>query len=160
MKRIKLTQNKVALVSNEDYEFLSQWKWYTRKDSKTFYAVRNSPKINGKQKTIYMHRVIAKRMGISNSDYKDQNGLNNQRCNLREATRSQNGANQKLRITNTSGYKGVCWSKLGKKWVARICINYKIISLGYFINIKDAARAYNKAALKYFGEFAVLNIIN
>jgi hypothetical protein len=157
MKRIKLTQGKFALVSDEDYEFLSQWKWCACKDHKTFYAVRGLPGVNGKPTTIKMHRVIAERIGIKNPDHKDQNGLNNQRSNLREATQSQQIANQNLRRNNTSGYKGVSWFKRAEKWRAYIRVSRKQIYLGLFMDIKDAAKAYNKAALKYFGEFAVLN---
>lgn len=159
MKKIKLTQGKFALVSDEDYEFLSQWRWYAHKGHKTYYARRNSSRVNGKQITIHMHRVIAERMEIKSPDHTDQNGLNNQRNNLREATISQQAINRNLQSINTSGYRGVCWNKHAKKWIARICTNKIGIHLGYFDNIKDAARAYNEAAIKYFGEFAVLNKI-
>ena len=143
MKRIKLTQGKFALVSDEDYEYLNQWKWFAHKGYTTFYAIRHSLTINKKRTLIYMHRVIAERMGIKNPDHIDRNGLNNQRNNLREATKSQQRANQNLRSNNTSGYKGVCWHKKAKKWVAQIRVNKKYIYLGLFTNIKDAARAYN-----------------
>ena len=159
MKRIKLTQGKFALVSDEDYEYLNQWKWFAHKGYTTFYAIRHSLTINKKRTLIYMHRVIAERMGIKNPDHIDRNGLNNQRNNLRDSTRSQNNANRGLNKNNTSGYKGVCWNKQKQKWHARIRVNYKYVQLGLFDNIKDAARAYNKAALKYFGEFAWLNPI-
>ena len=157
MKKIKLTQGKWTLVSDEDYEYLNQWKWYALKGHKTFYAVKNSPRVNGKHTLILRHRVIAERMGIKNPDHADCNGLNNQRNNLRAATVNQQQINRSLQSNNTSGYKGVYWSKNVKKWRGQIWVNYKRVHLGYFDNIKDATRAYNKAALKYFGEFAVLN---
>jgi len=158
MKKIKLTQGKWTLVSDEDYEYLSQWKWCVLKQhSNIFYAIRNSPMINKKRTLIRMHKVIAERMNIKHPDHVDTNGLNNQRNNLREATKSQQMMNQNLRINNKSGYKGVYWYKNSGKWRAQISLNYKHIYLRSFENIKDAAKAYNKAAIKYFGEFAVLN---
>ena len=54
MKRIRLTQGQFALIDNEDYEFLNQWKWFAQKNYNTFYAGRKSNKGN----IIYMHRVI------------------------------------------------------------------------------------------------------
>jgi hypothetical protein len=157
MKKIKLTQGKWTLVSDEDYEFLNQWKWYAKKcHSNIFYAVR-SKQINEKQVRLKMHNIIAERMGIKNPDHVDMDGLNNQRNNLREATVSQQGANQSLQSNNISGYKGVSWYKRYKKWLAQIRINKRKTHLGYFIDIKNAARAYNKAAIKCFGTFARVN---
>lgn len=117
MKRIPLTQGKVALVSDEDYEYLMQWKWYARRAGKTFYAGRHV-RLKLKQKVFHMHRVIAERLGILEApDHKDRNGLNNQRSNLRAATISQNKANRGRNKNNTSGYKGVYWDKERKKMV-------------------------------------------
>lgn len=79
---------------------------------------------------------------------------------VRTATPSQNSANSvKCNKITSSKYKGVYWNTGCKKWLARIGVNRKRIHLGVFENECDAARAYNDAALKYFGEFAKLNII-
>lgn len=155
MKQIPLTQGKLTLVDDQDYDFLMQWKWHIQKSHKTIYAIRTD---NFNHTTIRMHRIIAKRMRLEGHiDHKDQNGLNNQRDNLRFATNSQQGANQKKHNNNTSGYKGVYWRKDNHKWRVEINVNGKRINLGCFENSKDAARAYNEAAIKYHGEFAVLN---
>ena len=161
MKRIKLTQGKWALVSDEDYEFLRQWKWFAFKGSSNMPYAARTVRLNSKQSyKIFMYNIVAKRIKLKEIiDHIDRNGLNNQRNNLRDSTRSQNNANRGLNKNNTSGYKGVCWNKQKQKWHARIRVNYKYVQLGLFDNIKDAARAYNKAALKYFGEFAWLNPI-
>ena len=83
----------------------------------------------------------------------------NRIVNLREATHAQNQANQKIQVGGTSQYKGVCWHKKHKKWQARVMVNYKRIYLGYYDNEKEAALAYNKAALELFGEYAKINEI-
>jgi len=56
-----------------------------------------------------------------------------------------------------SKYKGVHWHKLHKKWAARITFERKQIHLGYFLSEIEAAKAYDRAAIKYHGEFAYLN---
>jgi hypothetical protein len=105
-----------------------------------------------------MHRLVAARKGITGQvDHKDQNKLNNQRNNLRAATRSQNGANCGKQQNNTTGFKGVCWSKWAQKWQASIGVSGKVIHLGYWNSAIAAACAYNRAAHKYFGPYAVFN---
>jgi hypothetical protein len=156
MKQISLTQDKFALVDDQDYGFLMQWKWYALMPNKVFYAVRCVWK---NSKTILMHQIIAKRMGLKgNIDHKDTDGLNNQRINLRVATKSQNGANHGINKTNTTGYKGV-W-KVRQRFRAGIMLNQKSIHLGYYSTLEEAAKAYNKAALEYFGKFARLNDVS
>lgn len=94
-----------------------------------------------------------------NIDHKDRNKLNNLKDNLRIVTESQNQQNRELQSNNLSGWKGVSWHLYNQKWQAQIGVNGKPIHLGYFDTAEDAARAYNTAAIYYFGEFAVLNII-
>lgn len=154
---IKLTQGKFTTVGPRDYKYLSQWKWYYDKSRPGGYAVRTD---NLNKRKIYMYRAILERMGCKNfaqTDHIDQDKLNNYRSNLRPATARQNSCNCGKQKSNTSGYIGVSWYKWRKKWRAYIYVNGKQKFLGYFEDIKDAARAYNKAALKYHGEFAVLN---
>jgi hypothetical protein len=161
-KEIKLTQGKVAIVDDADFEYLNQWKWCARKDSKNgkFYAIR-STYIDGKCKTLLMHRVI-----VNNNDSKMHtdhcNGftLDNRKINLRICTNSQNQMNKKTQINNKSGHKGVYFYKIANKWRSVIKINKVVYHLGYFLNKIDAAKAYNEAAIKYFGQFANLNIID
>ena len=154
MKTIHLTQGYAALVSDKDYKRVSQYRWCVMKRKYTNYAFHND---HGKM--CLMHRFI---LGITNTKTKvdhapDFNGLNNQRCNLRIASNTENSQNQRLASNNTSGYKGVYKDKLWQRWVARISVNSKCISLGRFVTAEDAAQAYDKAAIKHFGRFACTN---
>ena len=137
-------------MSNRDYKWLSQWKWHAHKDSKTFYAQR-AVGPGGRQKIIQMHSLI---FG-GTCDHKNRDGLDNRRCNLRAATFQQQIWNQGLREDNTSGFKGVFWHR--DCWRSMIRVNGKLLHLGFFKVKKEAAKAYDKAAKKYHGEFAVLN---
>lgn len=153
MKEIPLTKGKVATVSNNDYQYLSQWKWSAHKNGNTFYAVRMATDPNGKRKFIYMHRVVGKRAGRrmnSEIDHKNRNGLDNQRSNLRAATHKQGGENQSVRKDNTSGHRGVYKHKRTGKWVAQIKHNGRNIYLGLYVNLKKAVSARRAAEKKYF----------
>jgi hypothetical protein len=154
MKEIPLTQGKVALVDDEDYERLNKYKWHAHKHRNNFYAYRNTPRENGKQTNMIMHRVV---LGISDRsmvDHRDGDGLNNQKYNLRPCTNSQNMCNAVAHKRNPSGYKGVTINKRRGRYHARITHNYHLIYLGYFSDPIDAALAYSVAAILLHGEFA------
>ena len=155
MKKIKLTQNKYALVDDNDFEELNKFKWHALKDENTFYTGRKIwDKKTKKQKYITMHRVIMKTPKGKETDHIDNNGLNNQRSNLRIVTHSQNQMNKGMSKNNTSGFKGVSWDKNSKKWLALIRFNGKQIYLGVYTTKEEASEAYIKACIKYHGEFA------
>lgn len=155
MKEIISTNGKVIQVSDEDFDFINQWKWYARKAKKTFYATRH----NSSNK-VYMHKVIMNTPEGYLTDHIDRNGLNNQRNNLRIVTVAQSNCNKAGCRNTSSKYKGVTFRKACKnKWEAQIGINGKVISLGRFATELDAAKEYNNAALKYHKEFAYLNAL-
>lgn len=87
-------------------------------------------------------------------DHVDNNPLNNRIENLREATKSQNGYNQKLNKKNTSGIKGVCWCKTKKRWKVQIWVEGKNKHLGYYDSIEVAKQVVQEARLKYHGAYA------
>lgn len=157
MKQIPLTQGQFALVDDEDFEYLNQFKWYADKRSHTYYANTHIYK-NQKNTVVSMHRII---LGLTDSkiqgDHKDKNGLNNQRYNLRVCTCAQNQRNKKAREGGSSKYIGVHWHKKGNKWQSRIKMDGNQISLGLFTDEIEAAKAYDKAAKFYHQEFASLN---
>lgn len=153
MKEIQLTQGKVVLVDDENYERLNQVKWCALLSRGKYYAVRGIYK-KGKIKRIYMHReIINVPCGIY-TDHINGDTLDNRKENLRLCTHQQNCFNRKNpHKDNRLGIKGVWWNKQNKKFRAQIQLNDKSIHLGYFNVIGDADSAYRKAEEKYFGEF-------
>lgn len=155
MKKIELTQGKVALIDDDDFDRVSQHHWYAKKSRNTFYAEK-AVRIDGKQTSVKMHRFIMGHRKGEDIDHGDGNGLNNQKVNLRICTRSQNCMNRRI-ARGKSEYKGACWHKRIGKWQVRIQVDGKRVHLGYFESEDEAGKAYNKAAKKYFGEYAYLN---
>ncbi|MCK9599485.1 MAG: HNH endonuclease [Sphaerochaeta sp.] len=157
MKEIPLSRGLVALVDDEDYEWLGRWKWSIMEVAGgKFYAARQ---VRGdKVVCILMHRVIVNTPIDMHTDHVDGNGLNNQRANLRICTPSQNQANRRNQTGGSSVFKGVTWEK--GKWRARIYPDGEKVSLGGFREEQQAAKAYNDAALLFYGGFARLNKIN
>jgi len=152
MKEIPLTRGKVAFVDDEDFDFLSKFKWYCT--SHGYAQLRK--KENGVTISISMHRAV---LGLSKGEKVDVDHINeiktdNRKENLRKCNRSENMRNMGMKASNTSGYKGVNFHKASKLWRSQIRLNMKSIHLGYFKNPEDAYNAYCEASKKYHGEFA------
>ena len=162
MKKIKLTQGKYALVDNEDFEYLNQWKWCFHKTPKDTqgYAIRSGYcRKTGKRSRIAIHRVIVKAKLGEICDHRNGNGLDNRRKNLRTCTLEQSARNKKAsRRKKLNAIKGVTIIKnnsgIPSYWIARITHNKKRIYLGTFKTKRAAEKAYKQAALKFHGEFA------
>ena len=155
MKEILLTQNKVALVDDEDFERLNQFKWCAAWDGYNWYAVRHSHRIAGNRKLIRMHREIMNAPKHIQVDHRNGDGLFNCKKNLRLCTNQENQFNRnRANKNNMLDIKGVAWIEKKKKFRSRIQINGKTIHLGYFNVMGDADSAYRIAEEKYFGEFA------
>ncbi len=140
MKHIKLSQGLFATVDDADFEWLNQWHWTAMKKgprSKGHYAYRQEGKRDSRR-TIVMHRFILNTPEGLDTDHIDNDGLNNQRSNLRAVDRTQNNYNTGLRCNNTSGYRGISWSKRVKAWRVFIGGSKTRKELGHY---KDLAKA-------------------
>jgi hypothetical protein len=169
MKEISLTQGRVALVDDDDFESLSQYKWCSHFNplapvGRQHRAIRRTKSRGGiPRQLILMHRAV---MGACPTDpqvdHKNGNPLDNRKENLRFATSSQNHANRQIGANNTSGYKGVsrCHGGRVERFKAQVKVNGVAHFLGRFDTAIEAAKAYNEAAKRLFGEFAYLNQFN
>jgi hypothetical protein len=149
---IPLTRGYVTRIDAADMAVAAGHKWHAdvQPRRRTVYA---STWIGGK--TVSLHTLIAP--DWEEVDHADGNGLNNCRHNLRDGAGFKNRANRVLASNNTSGYKGVDWNKQKGKWRAIIMVNKKSIYLGGFDTPEAAADAYDQAAVRYFGEYALTN---
>lgn len=154
MKTIPLTRGLSAMVDDEDYESLAPFHWRAQPGGQAHYAVRTSSETP--RQTVRMHRQILDVLPGQDVDHRNGDGLDNQRANLRACSRSENLDNQRPRH-GSSSFKGVSWVVSRSKWQAVIQPRPHREFLGYFATEVAAARAYNAAALRLFGEFARLN---
>jgi hypothetical protein len=147
MKYIPLTRGKFALVDSVDFTRLIQHKWYAHSRRGKFYAAR------GRNPQISMHAEV---FGGS-CDHKNRNSLDNRRNNLRKATHQEQCCNRGTRKDNKSGFKGVSWHAQSRQWRAQVRVYGKTLYCKGFASKEAAAQAYDTAAKKFHGEFAVLN---
>lgn len=157
MKKILVgTHRKIyfAMVDDKNFRELDQYQWYALVHKNTIYAHRMEKTT---RKFILMHRQIMKAPDNIDIDHKDNNGLNNLEENLRFCTVSQNMANSRLNTNGTSMYRGVLWNRNRNNWLARIKTNGKAHYIGSFYSEIEAAKAYDRAAMRIFGEFARVN---
>jgi hypothetical protein len=151
--QIKLSGGHIALVDAADFDRLAAMAWHASPHGRTVYA-RTNLRQDGKFVTVPMHRIITGWLYI---DHINGDGLDNRRVNLRQATHGQNMGNKRIYSNNTSGYKGVGLHRLSSKWQAMIQRDGKAHYLGRYATPEEAARAYDRAAIEVFGEFARLN---
>jgi hypothetical protein len=153
---IPLTKGQYALIDRDDVETVGGYNWCAlwNRGTQSFYAVRGLRIAVGKQTAFGMHNQILANPAGLDIDHIHGNTLDNRRCALRLATRSENLRNRRINRNSASGFKGVSWHKSERKWRSDIQIENRRISLGYFSTAEAAHAAYCEAARKHFGVFA------
>lgn len=152
---IELTQGKIALIDDADWELVRPFKWRVFEPSPRWrYAVTNARRADGRRTTPLMHRLL---LGLTDPavhvDHINADGLDNRRANLRTCSHAENMRNRRLGADNTSGFKGVDWHKATGKWRARLKHQGKSHHLGYFDDPAEAHAAYCRAADELHGDF-------
>lgn len=155
---------KVVLIDDEDYALISKYTWSVNYVRGKWYALAYAGQKKGKVITVKMHRLIMDVLKTPkiHIDHKDQNGLNNQKVNLRKATIAENSRNVGPNKRSTTGFKGVSLytkNTMAGWYVVRVRYYDKNIFGGYFKDPVEAAKKYNEMAIKYHGEFAYQNPI-
>lgn len=140
-----------VLVDDEDYELLSQYKWWAYGSKRPYAATCNR---NGKQKWTTMHRLLMQPPKELEVDHINGNSFDNRRANLRLCTRSQNLQNRRVMSNNQTGFKGVSYDRVNHKYKATIQNDGKQVWLGRFRTAEIAHKVYCEAAIRYYGEFA------
>lgn len=146
---VTLSRGMIALVDDEDFPIVSQFRWLAHWTGGRWYARHERRMGNGQRLRLYMHRFLVEGVEI---DHADGNGLNNLRSNLRPADRSTNAANAGQRSDSSQPYKGISMRPSGR-WRAQL----QGKCLGTYDTPALAARVYDAAALAEFGEFARIN---
>lgn len=148
---INLSNGSKALVSDADAQLVNQYRWRASKQSKGIYVLTKINKV-----TVYLHRLITNAPRGLEVDHINGNPLDNRRENLRICSRSENEQN-KVKRKGSSQYKGVFYAKREQRWIAKIQVNGRQTTLGYFKSEHDAARIYDAKARELFGAFARTN---
>jgi hypothetical protein len=158
-RRIYLGEGEWTILDQQDYYRLGHIKWCLGRHKTKLYAIGGIKNKNGKGvKAVYLHREIMRPPKRRLVDHRNSDSLDNRRCNLRIATRAQNLRNRgKTKRKTSSRYIGVLYEKRYRCWVAKIEHKGKVNWVGSFKSEVDAAKARDKAAMKYHGEFARLN---
>ena len=155
---IKLNDEHWALVDTDDYHLVAPYKWYAVRDGHNIYAATNIRK-GSKYINKRMHRLILDTKKGEIVDHINRDGTDNRRHNLRIVNRAQNRMNAGKHSKALSNYKGVTFDRRYNKYRAQIKANGKSRHIGYYDTEEKAAQAYNRAAQKFFGEYAYLNEI-
>jgi len=157
MKYLPLNKGLYALLDDDDFFRIRQRGWHAVKKYQITYVRRTVGK-RGQQKCVYLHHEVLGVISGKHIDHINGDGLDNRKENLRITSPSHNQANRKNKNkNNTSGFRGVTFSKRDQIWIAQIMVNRRCLCVGRFDSAIEAAKARDAAALKIFGDCAVLN---
>lgn len=156
MKTIVLSRGQVTFVDDEDFEYLTQWRWYMN----TYGYATRCYMTEGKIKRLYLHRVVTEAPKGIFTDHIDGDRLNNQKGNLRLVNQKENSQNRKKGINNRSGYIGVSWDNYNKRWKAQGMFEGKQKFLGNFKDPVSAAKCRDEFVKTVYGSYAKLNFPN
>ena len=163
MKTIPLTQGYETIVDDEDYEDLSEYKWFAQVREHRIYAARNtrSEESGGSRTIIKMSRQIGRFQEDMVVDHKNGDALDNRRSNLRVCTFAENTRNRRKQSGSRSSYKGVSYRPRkredSKRWRVQVWSRGKRYDIGYFYTEEEAARAYDKESKRLHGDFSRTN---
>lgn len=160
---VPLSRGEFTLIDADNQHLFERYKWTChlrgRNRNRKAYAIRQATLAPGVKKMVQLHRLITKCPKGLVVDHINGDTLDNRRCNLRVCTHQQNTWNQK-QARHGRKWKGVvhrkrpgCW----EHWQACITVNRKFISLGSYASAREAAEAYNRAAIQHYGDHACLN---
>lgn len=157
MKTIELTKGYQTIVDDADYDALMQYSWHAHVDrNRMVYASTSLKRQDGTRPRLFMHNLLmGKRTGFT-ADHKNRNGVDNQRENLRWATRAQNMSNRIFPV-GVSGFRGVQPSQGSGKWRVFIKKDKKTRYGGTYSDPRDAAIKYDALARELHGNFAMCN---
>lgn len=159
MRELQLTKGEVALVDDDDFYWLNQWRWHSIAIKGKSYVFRSRKNNHlGLSSRAYLHRIVMRTEDPNLVvDHIDGNPFNNQKCNLRVCTKLENGKNVTSHKGSSSKFLGVSWDKQRKKWSAQLTHKGKVVYSQRFESEEDAARAYDSKARVFHGTFANLN---
>jgi hypothetical protein len=156
---VPLTRGYEAVIEADDIPIVAGRNWFAQIARKpdgsvrTVYAVANFRRSDGTRSLLRLHRLINSTPCGLETDHIDGDGLNNRRANLRNVTTAENVRNARIRLNNSSGFKGVYWDNRASKWCGQIVSNGVKVCLGYYETAVDAHAAYCEASARLHGEF-------